>query len=190
MTVVVAVRKGSRVVLAADTQNNFGSNKMPADNHRISKIRKIGSAYLGTAGWGVYDNILDDLLARRKGISLKDEKAIFSFFLGLWKALHKDYSFVNDQCDKEDDSPFGDLSSTFLVVNGQGIFYVSSDMSVSRFEKYFALGSGADFSLGALHALYGRDLDAETLARKAVSAAVAFNVHCGGEVEVKKIKVR
>ncbi len=190
MTVVLAVKKGKEIVLAADTQDNFGSNKVPVKNHRITKIREIGGAYLATAGWGLYDNIFDDLLAGKKRVALKDKKAIFSFFLAFWKALHRDYSFVNDQSDKEDDSPFGDLSSTFLVVNRKGIFYISSDMSVSHFDHYFALGSGADFSMGALHALYDQDLDAETLARKGVAAAIAFNVYCGGDVEVKKVKLR
>lgn len=60
-----------------------------------------------------------------------------------WKELHEQYNFVKDQSNEEDPSPFGDLDATFLITNPNGIFYVSSNMSVSKFEKYFAIGAGS-----------------------------------------------
>ena len=59
--------------------------------------------------------------------------------------------------------------------------------SVTVFEQYYAVGSGAEFALGALHALYDGDLDAETLARRACAAAMAFNLFCGGEIDVCRV---
>ncbi len=189
MSVVIAVRKGNEIVLASDLQSNFGDFTVPPSNHRASKVRKIGASLLGSTGWGLYDNILDDYLARQQAVDLADETSIFGFFVQFWKELHQVYSFVNDQC-AGDESPFGDLDATFLVGSRRGIFYVSGNMSVSRFEQYFAIGSGADFALGALHALYSEKKDARFLARKAAEAALEFDTKCGGGIEFQKIKVR
>ncbi len=63
-------------------------------------------------------------------------------------------------------------------------------MSVSRFEKYHAVGSGADFALGALHALYPGRLGVSQLARRAVAAATHFNIYCGGETDVVTLKAK
>jgi ATP-dependent protease HslVU (ClpYQ) peptidase subunit len=132
---------------------------------------------------------MDDFLLGKKVPPLSDRRSVFSFFLKLWKTLHERYSFVNDQCGKEEESPFGDLDASFLIINAGGIFYVGSDMSVTQFESYFAIGAGSDYSLGALYALYDGGQDAEFLARKAVEAGIAFDNRCGGPIEVKKISL-
>ena len=188
MTIAIAVRKGGETVIAADTQNNFGHNRAPITNHRTQKILTVGGNHLATSGWGLYANILDDFLGRKRLPKLDTERDVFRFFQAFWKALHEHYSLVNDQCQNEEErSPFGDLDASFLLANAGGIFYVSSDTSVTAFEQYYAVGSGAEFALGALHALYDGDFDAETLARRACAAAMAFNVYCGGEIDVCRV---
>lgn len=190
MSIVVAVKKGRDIVVAADSQSMFGPTlRVRADNHRAVKIRQIGRSYVATTGWGLYDNILDDFWGAGRAPDLRDEKSIFTSFLKLWKALHQKYHLVKDTSDEDDDhSPFGDLDATFLIVNRNGIFQVSCDMSVTKFENYCAIGAGSDFSYGALFTLYDGDHDAEALAVKAVEAAITFNASCGGEIRVKKIK--
>ncbi|MBD3240252.1 MAG: hypothetical protein GF331_06670 [Chitinivibrionales bacterium] len=182
MSIVVAVEKDGRVAMAADTQTSFGDVKVPPDNLRTCKINKLGSSYIGKTGWGLYDNIFSDFVDAKKAPSLLDETAIYTFFLRLWRRLHERYGFVNDQC-RDKDSPFGDLDASFLITNKNGIFHVASDMSVTRFAKYYAIGDGNDFALGALYSLYNFDYDAETLAAKAVEAAMAFRIFCGGEID-------
>ena len=120
----------------------------------------------------------------KESVSFDNKQQIFSFFITFWKDLHEKYNFVNDQSDKEEDSPFGDLDSTFLIANPKGIFYVSSNMSVTKFEKYFAIGSGANFSLGTMFAMYDLNFTAEEIARKSVESAMAFNIYCGGEIDL------
>jgi ATP-dependent HslUV protease, peptidase subunit HslV len=108
--------------------------------------------------------------------------------MGFWQELHKHYNFVKDQTDEEHDSPFGELDSTFLIANANGIFYVSSNMSVTRFEQYCAIGSGADFSLGTIYALYALDYSAEAIARQAIEAAKTVNIYCGGQTALYHVK--
>ena len=118
---------------------------------------------------------------------LDAEMSIFAFFLDVWKALHDGYPFVNDQPQTRD-TPFGDLDSTFIVANASGIYKISHDMDVCRFRQYFAIGSGAEYALGALHVLYETHDDAAEIARTAVHTTCQFDVHCGGEIDVLEVQ--
>lgn len=190
MTVAAAVQKNKSIVIGADTQTNFGDNCMPDDNYRTGKILMINGSYVAGSGWGIYDNILNDLLQSKKNKNLKlnDEKAIFQFFNAFYFTLKDKYSYVNSQCNS-DSSPFADLDSRFLIVNKNGIFLVTSKISVHKFEKYYAIGSGSDYALGAVHALYDSDLSAKEICAKAILTGIALNIHCGGQPDLREIKL-
>jgi len=181
MSVAVAVASRGQVVIAADTKRTFGSGVVTNENFTDLKIRKVGQAYLAATGWGLYNNILDDYLDHKRRARIDDQRSIFGFFRQFWKDLHERYSFVNDQR-PDDESPFGDLDASFLIVSPRGIFSVACDLSITRFEQYYAIGSGAPYALGALHALYDGPTDASTLAETSVKAAMALDIYCGGEV--------
>ena len=190
MSIAVAVRKGARIVLATDSQTNLGSERVPAENLSGPKFMQIGDAYMAATGWTLYSNILADVLGRRRAtLRLDTEANIFRFFTGLWGDLHERYNFVKDQAD-DADSPFGSLDSTFIVVCAKGIFGVASDLSVLRYERYFAIGSGAPIALGAVHALYESERDAEEIARSAALAAIDHDVYCGPPVHVATVRER
>ena len=188
MSIAVAVRKDARIVLATDSQTNLGSERVPAENLSGPKFTRIGDAYMAATGWTLYSNILADMLGRRRATPrLDNEVSIFKFFTRLWGDLHERYNFVKDQAD-DADSPFGSLDSTFLVVSANGIFGVASDLSVLRYERYFAIGSGAPIALGAVHALYESESDAETIARSAASAAIDHDVYCGHPIHLATVR--
>jgi ATP-dependent protease HslVU (ClpYQ) peptidase subunit len=189
MSIAVAVKSKGRVVIACDTKRTFGSGQITEANLTDVKVRKAGAAYLATTGWGLYSNILDDYLASRRNVRLGDQRSIFAFFRVFWKELHARYSFVNDQR-PDDESPFGDLDASFLITNSNGIFSVACDMSVTEFSQYYAIGSGAPYALGALHALYHDGVDPEQVARKAVAAAIALDIYCGGATTVFSVAAR
>ena len=188
MSIAVAVKKGQDIVIASDTQDNFGSSTVSFDNYSAKKIVQLGGSYVATTGWGLYEDIFDDYFLLKEDVTLDSKAQIFSFFMQFWKDLHEKYSFVKDQNEEEEASPFGDLDATFLIVNRSGIFYVSSNMSVTKFEKYFAIGSGSNFSLGTIYGLYDRDVSAEDIARKAVESAMTFNIYCGGSIELFRVE--
>ena len=190
MSIAVAVRKGSTIAVAADSQENFGDRKIVGANHRASKILELGGSALAMTGWGVYDNVFSDYLRSRRAPRFASEREIFVFFVKLWKDLRKRYSFVDDQVQDEDRSPFADLDSSFLIGNRHGIFHVSGDMSVMGFQEYYAIGSGASYALGVLHALYATERDAAVLARRACEAAITFDVYCGGDIDVRTVSAR
>ncbi len=183
MSVAVAVKSRGQIVIAADTKRTFGSGAVPTSNFADLKIRKVGPSYIATTGWGLYSNILDDYLKSRKRVRIVDQTSIFTFFRQFWKDLHERYSFVSDQR-PDDDSPFGDLDASFLITSPEGIFSVACDMSVTPFEEYYAIGSGAPYALGAVHALYKADADPIKMAERAVEAAMSLDIYCGGKPTV------
>lgn len=188
MSIVVAVRKQDRTVIAADSLTVFGeAQQLPPANSMTPKVRRVGDSFVGAAGWAIYDCILENFLAGRPEPSLRDEPSIFAFFLELWHALHDRYPFVNDQAQGKD-TPFGDLDSSFLIANAHGMFKVSHDLDVFRFNQYYAIGSGAEYAMGAMSVLYEQADDAEEIARRAVGAATLFDVHCGGETHLHQIR--
>lgn len=189
MSIAVAVQKQGQIVIAADTQDNFGSSTVGIKNYRSKKILTVGDSYIAATGWGIYEDILTDYFGRASDVALDTKPNIFAFLMKFWKDLHEHYSLVKDQSEEEHGSPFGGLDATFLIANRHGIFYVSSNMSVTKFERYFAIGSGADFSLGVLYALYDTEMPPDAMAEKAVEAAKTFNIYCGGATDIFHIAV-
>jgi ATP-dependent protease HslVU (ClpYQ) peptidase subunit len=190
MSVAVAVQKGRTIAIAADTQESFGDRRVLRTDHSTSKLMKVGSSYLAQTGWGLYENILADFLAKAGAPRLNSEMEIFAFFNRFWKRMKRDYSFVNDQSVGDDKSPFADLDASFLVANARGIFHVTGQMSVTRFKRFDAIGSGSSYALGALQALYDGPLAAEAIARRACEAGIHFDISCGGELDVFTVQIR
>lgn len=189
MSVAVAIQKDGVIVLASDSQTSFAGERVPPENRAEVKYLKVGNAYIASTGWTLYSNILRDVLRRRRSAPrLDSEDAIFRFFNELWGQLHDRYSFVNDQADDSDGSPFGNLDSSFIVVAAQGLFSVSTDMSVARFDRYFAIGSGAAVALGALHALYEKAFSAQEIAEAAVSASMSHDIYCGPPINSVSVR--
>ncbi|MCU0555117.1 MAG: hypothetical protein MUF17_10205 [Syntrophales bacterium] len=190
MTVVAAVLKRKSLVIGADTQINFGDSCMPGTNIKTSKLFTINGTYVAGSGWALYDNIIQDLLSDRKNrnLNLDDERSIFKFFNNLYFTVKEKYSYVNSQCNGHN-TPFADLDARFLVAGRSGIFYVSANMSVHKFERYYAIGSGCDYALGAIHVLYDCDLSAKDICHRALSAAIDMDVHCGGPPEIHEINL-
>ncbi|MCX7017150.1 MAG: hypothetical protein NTW86_32070, partial [Candidatus Sumerlaeota bacterium] len=75
MSVIVAVRKDSHIVMASDSLSVFGAHREDQTNlFNKDKILRVGSSYLGITGWMLYANIFGHYLARRKRIPrLSDE---------------------------------------------------------------------------------------------------------------------
>jgi len=190
MSVAVAVKKGESIALATDSLTSFGSMQLPSENLSPTKVVKCGASWIAGTGWSKYDLILRDYIGRTKRPpKLDNDIAIFRFFHTLWGDLQKRYSLVNEQADDKD-SPFGDLDSSFLIVSPKGIFYVASDMSVTEFDRYFAIGSGQDYALGACHVLGSTRQSAAKVASTAAEAACAYDAYCGGEINIVEVKCK
>lgn len=188
MTVAVAVRKNGAGVMAADSLVNFGGQRFPTDNCRFHKIYPIGDSLMVWAGWSLYGEMLDAWLGNAQPPSLSTERDVFLFFIQFWRAIRSEYTFVVPRADSSR-HPFVSLDSVFLLLNQSGIYRIAGDMDVTQFEQYCAIGSGADYALGALRVLYDQPLDAAEIARRAVQVGIDFDTHCGGPIDLVELPV-
>jgi len=188
MSILVAVVKDGETAIAADCLCSFGDTQInDMDNHSMAKIIKSGESYIGYTGWGKYENILKHYLTKTLNSSLpslNSEIEVFEFFSKLWKVMEESYGLVNEQCNRQDDSPFGEMDSSFIVANKTGIYLVSSHIAVSKFSKFCATGSGSEYCYGAFDVLYDLNISASEIAQKSVQIAINYDAHCGGKIEL------
>jgi ATP-dependent protease HslVU (ClpYQ) peptidase subunit len=45
-------------------------------------------------------------------------------------------------------------------------------MCVTEFQKFYAIGAGCDYAIGAMHVMYNQERSAEEIARLAIEAAI------------------
>jgi ATP-dependent HslUV protease subunit HslV len=78
-----------------------------------------------------------------------------------------------------------------LIINKNGIYAIGSYREVSQFSRFWAIGSGSCYSLGAMEVLYGKANDAEELVEAGVFAATKFDKGCSlpSTSEVMKLAV-
>ncbi len=189
MSIIVAVTKRGRTVVAADTLYLTGPHKDYArDLVGRSKVTRVGASLIGMTGWSVYQNIFDHYFSRLRRVpSLKDETSIFEFFLQFWKSLRDRYPFIKEQREGAD-SPFSDLDSSFIVANKHGVFDVHGNLTVWKHKEFCAIGSGSPYACGAAHALNEQLGSAKEIATLSVEAAIRFDDGCGGPVETFAVK--
>ena len=188
MTTIVAVEKANSIAIAYDNVTGVGS-VATVNAIRQSKVNKYGDTYIGVAGLSVYNNLLSHYLKRNELPKLCDEDSILQFFLDFWKELHDNYHFVDDQSVEDHPSPFADLDAEFIVVNQTGMYRIKEILSVNKFEKFFAIGSGASHAEGALSVLYSTDMNAVDIARESVRIAIEFDRGSGGGIESVELQL-
>ena len=186
MTIAVAVRKSGRIVVAADSLVNFGGERYPNENSRFHKIQEVGDSLVVWSGWSLYAELLNAHLERQPPPSLHGEGEVFAFFVSFWRALQEEYTLLKPLGSRE--HPFAELDSVFLLANRTGVYRVSSDLDVTEFSRFAAIGSGSKYALGALQVLYEREKDPVEIARRAVQVGIDSNVYCGGPIDVMEVK--
>jgi ATP-dependent HslUV protease subunit HslV len=174
MTTIVVVRKGDTAVIAADSLTTFGTTRLaPAYDRHPEKITKYGDSFLGVAGSAAHQLVLENLLARTPNLDFHGKGAIYDSFRKLHPML-KDEAFLNPK--EEEDDPYESSQMTVMIANPSGIFAVYSMREVFEFDRFWAIGSGRDFALGAMYVVY------ESKAKSATAVAQA-GIHAGAEFD-------
>ncbi len=100
----------------------------------------------------------------------------------------KDQHFLNPK--EEDDDPYESTQITALIANEHGIFGVYSMREVFEYTQFWAVGSGREFALGAMHALYPRLKTAEAIARAGIDAGATFDRNSSMPMSLHRLKAR
>jgi ATP-dependent HslUV protease subunit HslV len=173
MTTIVVVRKGRSAVIAADTLTTFGPTRLaPAYDRSPHKIQRYGDSFIGVCGSAAHQLVLENLLLRNPGLDFSGRAAIFETFRKLHPLL-KDEAFLNPKEEEED--PYESSQMTVMVANPRGIFAVYSMREVFEFDRFWAVGSGRDFALGAMFTTYARARSAASVAEAGVAAGAEFD---------------
>lgn len=173
MTTIVAVRKNGIAAIAADTLTTFGNTRLHASRDAShDKILQIGDSHVGICGSAAHHLVLANLLAKMPEVQLNSKAAIFETFRKLHPVL-KEECFLNPKEDEED--PYESSQITALIANSSGIYAIYSMREVFEYTQFWAIGSGHEYALGAMHQAYDRLDDASEIARAGVEAGIAFD---------------
>jgi ATP-dependent HslUV protease subunit HslV len=177
MTTLVVVRKGDTVAIAADSLTTFGDTRLAAAHDRTyDKIVRYKDNYIGLCGSAAHQLVFESLLAKHDDLDFTHKSGIFETFRMLHPIL-KEQHFLNPK--EEEDDPYESTQITALIANGRGIFGVYSMREVFEYTQFWAAGTGREFALGAMHALYARLKTADAVAKAGVEAGTVFDKNSG-----------
>jgi len=188
MTTIVVVRKGGTAVIAADSLTTFGTTRLaPAYDRYPEKVTTYGDSFLGVAGSAAHQLVLENLLARTPGLDFHGKAAIYDSFRKLHPLL-KDEAFLNPK--EEEDDPYESSQMTVMVANPSGIFAVYSMREVFEFDRFWAIGSGRDFALGAMYTLYAEAKSAVAVAEAGVMAGAEFDTGTATPITLHEVRLK
>ena len=175
MTTLVVVRKNNKVAIAGDSQSTFGDTRLGASYDCASnKIFQIGETCLGISGSAAHDLVLQAALKKYKKAKFDSRAAVFDTFRGLHPILKEQFYLKPDE---EEDDPYESSQMTVLLASPGGIFGVYSMREVYAFEKFWAIGSGRDYAIGAMYAVWDQYDDPAGIARIGVEAGCQFDIN-------------
>jgi len=177
MTTLVAVRKNNEITIAADSLTTFGDTRLSAQFDRTpEKILRYQDTYIGLCGSAAHQLVFQSLLAKQGALDFSTKAGIFETFSKLHPLL-KEQHFLNPK--EEEDDPYESTQVTALVANENGIFGVYSMREVFEYTRFWAVGTGREFALGAMHAQYPRLKTAAAVATAGIEAGATFDRNSG-----------
>ncbi len=173
MTTLVVVRKNNAAAIAADSLTTFGDTRLSAEFDRTyAKIVAYKGTYIGLCGSAAHQLVFESLLAKHDDLDFSTKRAIFETFRKLHPIL-KEQHFLNPK--EEEDDPYESTQVTALIANPNGIFGVYSMREVFEYTRFWAIGSGREFALGAMLSQYDQLKTAEAVAEAGINAGAIFD---------------
>ncbi len=187
MTTLTVVKKGSEVAIAADGLTTFGDTRLARSyKGEHDKILCIAGSWIGICGSSAHHLVVQSAFSKLEDIRLGSRMEVYETFRRLHPIL-KEHAFLNPK--EEEGDPYESSQITALIANSSGIYGVYSYREVFEFDRVWAAGSGRNFALGAMHALYDSDLSAARIAEAGVAAGIEFDTSSGPPIVVHEIKL-
>ena len=189
MTTICVARKNGQVAVAADALVTFGDTRLGHGYEANDKVFRIGDSWVGMAGTTAHFPVLRRALGAlpRQELKLSSRDEVFETFLKLHPKL-KEQFFLNTK--EEESDPYESSQFTVLIANANGIFGVYSYREVFEFDRFWAIGSGRSFALGAMYAHFDRGRTAREVAELGVRAGCEFDKNSDGPVRAHTIKLK
>ena len=129
----------------------------------------------------------ENLLARNRDLDLHGREAVYETFRRLHPLL-KDEAFLNPK--EEDDDPYESSQMTVMIANPSGIYAVYSMREVFEFERFWAIGSGRDFALGAMYVTYPRAKEVTQVAKIGIEAGAEYDTGTSLPMALHTVKIK
>ena len=189
MSTVVVARKGGTLAIASDSLVTFGETRLPPGYESNDKMFELDGTRIGAVGsvahMPVLRQALAALLPEERVLHTRD--GLFDTFVRLHPKL-KERFFLNTK--EHDSDPYESSQFSIVLANVYGIFGVESYREVFEFERFWAIGSGRRFALGAMHAVYDKAKTAREVAEAGVLAGCEFDTSSGGAVRMHTFKLK
>lgn len=171
-TTIITVRKGNKVVIAGDGQVTLGQTIMKGNARKVRRIGKNGSVIAGFAG------ATADAFTLLERLETKLEQYPDQLMRACIE-LAKDW---------RTDRYLRKLEAMMLVADKNVTLALTGLGDVLEPEDgIMAIGSGGNFALSAARALIDTDMDAETIARKAMKIASDICVYTNSNFIVETL---
>lgn len=172
-TTIIGVRKGKQVVVAGDGQVSLGPTVIKGTAKKVRRLSPGGNdVVVGFAG-STADafTLLERLESKLEATPGQLARASVE--------LAKDW---------RTDKYLQKLEAMLIVTDGKELLIITGAGDVLEPEHGIAaIGSGGNFALAAARGLLETDLDAENIARRAISIASDICVYTNGNLTVEKI---
>lgn len=173
MTTCVVVKKNNQIAIASDSLVTFGDTRLSNVYEANEKIFQVGESYITLAGTAAHFPVMRKLLIEMgEECRLRNRDEVFDTYSKVHQLLKEKY-FLNTKEDEDD--PYESSQITSLIANQYGIFGVYSYREVFSFDRFWGIGSGRNFALGAMYATYDGAKSAREVAEIGVKAGAEFD---------------
>ena len=172
-TTIIGVRKGGEVVIAGDGQVSLGQTVIKGTAKKVRKLSPGGYDIIAGFAGSTADafTLLERLEAKLEATPGQLQRAA-----------------VELAKDSRTDKYLQKLEAMLIVTDGTDLYVVTGAGDVLEPEHdVTAIGSGGNYALAAGRALMDGDLNAETIARKAMAIASDICVYTNGNLTVESL---
>ena len=188
MTTLVAVKKNGMAAIAADSLTTFGDTRLGRQyKGEHDKILEINGSFIGLCGSCALPLVISSLLPKLEDARLGSRMEVYETFRRLHPIL-KEQGYLNPKEDEDD--PYESSQITALIANSTGIYGVYSYREVFDYDRFWGIGSGRNFALGAMFAAYDRCRTAAEVAKIGVMAGAEFDTATQGPIVLHTIKLK
>lgn len=175
MTTIAAARKGKKICIGCDSLTIFENRKEIEGKSVLggSKILKCNNAYINFSGSAVWSQVFSAYL---KKISpqqkFSDPNSIFKEMLHFHKELKEEF-FLTPQQHSSD--IFESSEHLILLISPHGIFEIDWTRNVREYKKFAAIGTGDEYAMGAMQAVYDSEKDPVEIVKAGIRASAKFD---------------
>lgn len=183
MSTIVVAQKNGVTCIGADTMSSLGSLRQKAHhvvNH--TKITKQGDSYIGLTGTSSSLVVMNSYFINpERPRDFSSTEAIFETFRHAHHWMKAEY-FMSTAPDKNEE--YETTQFYGLIANPHGIFALYSYRTAQQFHKFWAAGSGRDYALGAMQAIYDQCDSAVDIVKAGLNASAEFDSATSGPFEI------